>query len=91
MNTTTNTHPATPHELAVLDALYRVRSPGWVTSQWLAQQTGQSWQGAALVASSAKRKGLATRTVAKGIVYWTLSRQGRAVIREHLDRVEASR
>jgi hypothetical protein len=86
---TTNTRPATEHELAILDALYRVRSPGWVTSQWLSQYTGQTWQGAATVCNSALRKGLTRRDVVKGHVYWRLTAKGRRVIREHLDRVAA--
>lgn len=89
--TVTNTRPPTEHELAILDALYRVQSPGWVTSQWLARETGQSWQGAAMVSASAARKRLVHRDLVKGHVYWRLSVRGRRVIREHLDRVEASR
>lgn len=67
----------TVRERAVIDAIrwLEVRG-GWVRAHEIAARTGQSWQGAAMVAAGAERKGLVRTRHGRGHVWYSLTDRG---------------
>jgi len=79
-------------ERAAIDAVrwLAVRG-GWVRAREVAERTGQTEQGAALVLSSCKRKELVWRNTGRGHVWFSLTGRGWALARPRTQQARAAR